>query len=575
MGTAGVSSALETVQRAVSEFWQAVVREVQATDQFFCARTGDLMERVERMRQQGINASLSAALNIGVEAEQVLVCLQIAQVAIGKIVKKYRKALAELDAAPAASAPSRQLESGASGGDAEGGSSNSATTTTSASSATERVRDRGNMETVSASAVRQVVETATAKVLAPVVSRRGEARRNDLDYAGRLLRRYISSQAFVCDVRRLNFLVDFRQRKDCALLALYKMRRQVPPSSGGASPLSASPTTVAAVTAGHAPKSRSLLRFILGGGRHGHADPSAPKTAAAAGGDRHPRTFNDECQQLAVNLNRHMGRTGDQPLSASPYSIATKFYLTKEIGMNAKATEEALAVAVAAIPSHFTCPICLDMLYETRELPCRHRLCALCLEEATYGAGQHGGSAFLCPLCRLQDASRRACCADGVPTTGTPSDVDTQEERRADAEPAEQPAVSGRRADSIDALLRVAFASHWRRRQRKEQELRLRLERRKRYDAQAAARLTSSMKALSLPEETRPSTTSTGPRPTAGTRARSPPQIWKAVSVSGADALFGYDEMGDFTYDRPQSAPDDVTSEARPKRTPKSACSII
>ncbi|KAL3283101.1 hypothetical protein HHI36_006260 [Cryptolaemus montrouzieri] len=55
------------------------------------------------------------------------------------------------------------------------------------------------------------------------------------------------------------------------------------------------------------------------------------------------------------------------------------------------------------------CPICLDVIQNIRELPCRHSFCAVCLE--TY---KEGKDVFACPLCKREVPKRKFLIRDSA-----------------------------------------------------------------------------------------------------------------------------------------------------------------
>jgi hypothetical protein len=523
-----IPSDLEQVFDAVWVFFDSIIREIGAFRRVFEERTADLQCRLDVLRQQGASSSVRGALKLGAEAEQVLVCLQIAQVAIGKILKKFTKALALIASDEAAARgwhgwDVADVREDALEGAGQSESEQSSTTTTSATPAGSGGRSdangvdkrRGGAHGVGNAApnaiqdakLERAVRLAMCGSLSAALALDPSEEAPPLVLVTRL-RRFLVQQPFVCDQRRLGFLADLRHRKDCAVLALHRILESLTPAAtGDDAALGGAPTgqlhTAAACAPGRGVDgdqrtlgALTLLRHVLDDvpppGEYSLHAPSAHLPALPPGGRVRP--FAEECRLLARQLESQLAAYSPTTDPSSPYEVATRFYLANVAASGPAVTAEAFLRAARSVPMHFLCPICLDMLFETVELPCRHRFCEVCIQEARFSAELQGAT-LSCPLCQ-PGLYRRHCCE-----TADTSAV--QAARHASASPeecvssAERDALSPadacarteqreRRASSIDGLLRAAFPAQWRLRERQARATREMLERRRRFRERVA-----------------------------------------------------------------------------------------
>jgi hypothetical protein len=511
-----VPPVLERVFDAVWVFIDSILGEIAALVELFRERTADLDDRLQRLRRQRASGSVRSAFELGAEAEQVLVCLQIAQVAIGKILKKFLKALSRLQAneeeEKAFSASLGFCGTDALNGSGVSESEHSSTTTAPATSS--GACTSGEDATRTTSGCRNTESAPpNSQIFAHIQQSVHLAMRASLVTAGILdaaedmslpelvkrLQRYLVQQPFVCDQRRLGFLTDLRHRKDCAVVALYRAsKRSSGRTASGPGVCPVQQQQVSGGVAGGAegsPADRhegalgaiSLLRQVLDG------DAAAPKSRRGAVSDPgavHPsarvRPFVEECRAMARQLESELVGIEATKDPSSPYEVAARFYLANTMSNEPATTTEAVFRAARSVSLYFVCPICLDMLFETTELACHHRFCTLCVAEARFSA-EARGARFRCPLCQADVTRRRCCEAEAVDAplrsgaSSVPAKLGSGTATDSLSETTALPVPSERRASSVDDLLRAAFHEQWRLRERQTRSMRALLEQRRRF----------------------------------------------------------------------------------------------
>ncbi|KAK4529438.1 hypothetical protein CCYA_CCYA01G0295 [Cyanidiococcus yangmingshanensis] len=607
LNTSQVPLALERVFDGVWSFFDAILREIAALLELFTERTADLEDRLMRLRALGSSGGVRSALELGAEAEQVLVCLQIGQVAIGKILKKFIKVLAWIDVSDAegdsSSASVDRSHQGAADGFGASESGYSSTTTTARSSGTcadaesaihviggsrsaEPARPMGHVALHLRQTVHLAMRTSLAAAMAVEVPEDAS-----LFELVTQLRRYLVHQPFVCDHKRLSFLVELRHRKDCAVLALYRASKRagLPTSRAGSSGPCGEVSSGAAMDSEASTEKRneralgalSLLRLVLDGNAPSCAPESAARVnSAAVRPSARVRPFVEECRIMARELEVELASGEATWDPASPYEVATRFYLANTTSSEPATTIEAVYRAARAVPLYFVCPICLDMLFETTELACRHRFCTPCVMEARFSA-EVQGARFRCPLCQA-DMARRHCCdpvdMENATAASRASVVDDSGtsvamESKSVVETTSLTRSSERRAVSVDELLRAAFPDQWRLRERQMRSMRSLLEQRRRF-RERLKQLDADKSRSGGPESrSKPSVSICG---CLGERPRSKPQSLPSRRMPMAPEIDDAVSVAETKPNLASSAGEEVALHPlRDRERPRSGCSVV